>query len=55
MGNAKPFWLQVDSRKLEMLPAPKPLCEIFVCSPEVEGVHLRWRIARGGIRWSTGR
>jgi len=53
-GRAKPFLaFKLDSRKLEMLPAPKPLCEIFVYSPEVEGVHLRFgRIARGGIRWS---
>jgi glutamate dehydrogenase len=44
---------KLDSKRLDMLPAPKPLCEIFVYSPEVEGVHLRFgRIARGGIRWS---
>ena len=30
--------------------------EIFVCSPRVEGVHLRaGPIARGGIRWSDRR
>ena len=30
--------------------------EIWVCSPRVEGVHLRnGRIARGGIRWSDRR
>ena len=53
-GRAKPFLaFKLDSRKLDMLPAPQPLCEIFVYSPEVEGVHLRFgRIARGGIRWS---
>ena len=35
------------------LPAPKPLFEIFVYAPEVEGVHLRFgKVARGGIRWS---
>src|SRR6185503_14652010 len=53
-GNAKPFLaFKLDSRRLDMLPAPKPLCEIFVYSPEVEGVHLRFgRIARGGLRWS---
>jgi glutamate dehydrogenase len=44
---------KLDSKRLELLPAPKPLYEIFVYSPEVEGVHLRFgRIARGGIRWS---
>ncbi len=35
------------------LPEPRPEFEIFVCSPKVEGVHLRGgRIARGGLRWS---
>jgi glutamate dehydrogenase len=42
-----------DSRKLEELPLPRPLYEIFVYSPRVEGVHLRFgKVARGGIRWS---
>ena len=41
------------SRKLDDLPLPRPLCEIFVYSPRVEGVHLRFgKVARGGIRWS---
>src|SRR6185437_4485750 len=53
-GNSKPFLaFKLDSRALDMLPAPKPLYEIFVYSPEVEGVHLRFgKVARGGIRWS---
>ena len=47
------FAFKLDSKRLGMLPAPKPLYEIFVYSPEVEGVHLRFgKIARGGIRWS---
>ena len=38
---------------IAFLPEPRPLYEIFVCSPWVEGVHLRaGRIARGGLRWS---
>jgi glutamate dehydrogenase len=38
---------------IPFLPDPRPLFEIFVCSPKVEGVHLRaGRIARGGLRWS---
>ena len=42
-----------DSSKIPELPLPKPLCEIFVYSPQVEAVHLRGdRVARGGIRWS---
>ena len=35
------------------MPQPSPVYEIFVYSPEMEGIHLRGgRIARGGIRWS---
>lgn len=42
-----------DSGKLDGLPAPRPLYEIFVYSPRVEGVHLRFgKVARGGLRWS---
>src|SRR4029077_5189322 len=41
------------SRKLHGLPLPKPLYEIFVYAPRVEGVHLRFgKVGRGGIRWS---
>jgi len=47
---------KLDSGKLDELPAPRPWREIFVYSPEVEGVHLRFgRIARGGLRWSDRR
>ncbi|PXX97329.1 NAD-glutamate dehydrogenase [Halomonas sp. LBP4] len=35
------------------MPKPRPAFEIFVCSPRVEGVHLRGgKVARGGLRWS---
>ncbi len=48
--------LKLDSQKLDELPAPRPLVEIFVYAPEVEGVHLRFGlVARGGIRWSDRR
>jgi glutamate dehydrogenase len=41
------------SRKLDDMPLPRPLYEIFVYSPRVEGAHLRFgKVARGGIRWS---
>ncbi|MEX0852739.1 MAG: NAD-glutamate dehydrogenase [Bauldia sp.] len=44
---------KLDSAKLEELPEPKPFREIFVHSPRLEGVHLRFgKVARGGIRWS---
>ncbi len=45
--------IKFDSRKLDELPLPRPLYEISVYSPRVEGVHLRFgKVARGGIRWS---
>ncbi len=32
---------------------PRPLFEVFVHSPRVEGLHLRFgHVARGGLRWS---
>ncbi|MCV6589406.1 MAG: NAD-glutamate dehydrogenase [Marinobacterium sp.] len=35
------------------MPLPRPRFEIFVSSPQVEGVHLRGgKVARGGLRWS---
>ena len=40
-------------RQLDLLPQPRPEFEIWVCSPRVEGVHLRFgQVARGGLRWS---
>ncbi|MGV6871661.1 NAD-glutamate dehydrogenase [Pseudochelatococcus sp. B33] len=42
-----------ECAKVEGLPKPAPLYEIFVYSPRVEGVHLRFgKVARGGLRWS---
>ena len=47
---------KVASRELADLPDPKPYREIFVASPVVEGVHLRFGpVARGGLRWSDRR
>jgi glutamate dehydrogenase len=44
---------KLESGSLEMAPHPRPFREIWVYSPRVEGVHLRFApIARGGIRWS---
>jgi glutamate dehydrogenase len=38
------------------LPEPRPAYEIWVYSPSVEGVHLRFgAVARGGLRWSDRR
>ncbi|ESQ85606.1 hypothetical protein AEAC466_00095 [Asticcacaulis sp. AC466] len=45
--------LKIASRELADLPEPKPYREIFIWSPLVEGVHLRFGpVARGGLRWS---
>jgi glutamate dehydrogenase len=47
------FSIKVDSRKVENMPSPKPMFEIYVHSNRLEGIHLRGgRVARGGIRWS---
>ncbi|KAB0266441.1 NAD-glutamate dehydrogenase [Microvirga brassicacearum] len=42
-----------ECAKVDGLPLPKPLYEIFLYSPRVEGVHMRFgKVARGGLRWS---
>ena len=47
---------KLDSAAIPGLPKPLPWREIFVYSPQVEGVHLRaGPVARGGIRWSDRR
>ncbi|MCO4761155.1 MAG: NAD-glutamate dehydrogenase [Myxococcales bacterium] len=38
---------------VELMPDPRPLYEIWVYDPRIEGVHLRGGpVARGGLRWS---
>ena len=45
--------LKLLPRQIPDLPEPRPEFEIFVYSPRMEGVHLRYgRVARGGVRWS---
>ncbi|MFT3970204.1 MAG: NAD-glutamate dehydrogenase [Micropruina sp.] len=47
---------KVHPRELALLPEPRPMFEVFVYSPRVQGVHLRFgRVARGGLRWSDRR
>lgn len=47
------FSFKFSPRKISDIPLPKPMFEIFVYSPRVEGVHLRGgKVARGGLRWS---
>ena len=48
--------IKMDPARLPEVPLPRPKFEVFVYSPEVEGVHLRGGdIARGGLRWSDRR
>ncbi len=56
-GGYKPcLSFKLKSRDIEELPLPRPLYEIFVFSPRVEGIHLRFgMVARGGLRWSDRR
>ncbi|MET4588892.1 NAD-glutamate dehydrogenase [Arthrobacter sp. 754] len=47
---------KLDPSRIEGLPFPRPKFEIWVYSPRVEGVHLRFgKVARGGLRWSDRR
>ncbi len=48
--------LKLEPSAIPELPEPRPKYEIFVYSPRVEGVHLRFgAVARGGLRWSDRR
>ncbi|TFD04388.1 NAD-glutamate dehydrogenase [Cryobacterium sinapicolor] len=53
----KPYLsIKLDPTSIELLPFPRPKYEIWVYSPQVEGVHLRFgKVARGGLRWSDRR
>ncbi|MFB7893593.1 NAD-glutamate dehydrogenase domain-containing protein [Microbacterium sp. NPDC056044] len=56
-GTPKPWVsMKLDGARVPHLPRPHPTAEIWVYSPEVEGVHLRFgAVARGGLRWSDRR
>src|SRR5690348_18371449 len=56
-GGHKPYVsFKFDPSMLPDLPLPRPMFEIWVYSPRVEGVHLRFgKVARGGLRWSDRR
>lgn len=44
---------KIAPAELDLLPEPRPAHEVFVYSPRVQGVHLRFgAVARGGLRWS---
>ncbi|HEV3404616.1 MAG TPA: NAD-glutamate dehydrogenase [Gaiellaceae bacterium] len=53
----KPYLsFKLDPAQIPDLPRPRPLYEVWVYSPRMEGIHLRGgRVARGGIRWSDRR
>lgn len=57
LGQPKPYIsFKVRPDAIPDLPEPRPKFEIFVYSPRVEGVHLRFgAVARGGLRWSDRR
>ena len=47
---------KLDPHRVDGLPEPRPEFEIWVYSPRLEGVHLRFGlVARGGLRWSDRR
>src|SRR5882672_10452916 len=56
-GGPKPYLaFKLDSHRIEELPLPRPLYEIFVYRPRVEAIHLRGgKVAGGGIRLSDRR
>jgi glutamate dehydrogenase len=55
--HSKPYIsFKLEPSAIPELPEPRPKYEIFVYSPRVEGVHLRFgAVARGGLRWSDRR
>ncbi|MGY1615976.1 NAD-glutamate dehydrogenase [Geodermatophilus sp. SYSU D00691] len=51
-----PLALKLDPSQVPDLPEPRPWREVWVSSPRVMGVHLRFgAVARGGLRWSDRR
>lgn len=48
--------LKLTPATIDAAPRPRPAHEVWVYSPKVEGVHLRFaKVARGGLRWSDRR
>ncbi|WP_258372912.1 NAD-glutamate dehydrogenase, partial [Modestobacter versicolor] len=51
-----PLAIKLDPHAVPDLPEPRPAREVWVSSPRVMGVHLRFgAVARGGLRWSDRR
>ena len=53
-GDGKSYFsFKLMPSEIPDVPRPVPLFEVYVYSPQVEGVHLRGgKVARGGLRWS---
>ncbi|WP_432513669.1 NAD-glutamate dehydrogenase [Kineococcus sp. SYSU DK001] len=56
-GQPHPYLsFKLAPRLVAGMPEPAPHAEVWVYSPRVEGVHLRFgEVARGGLRWSDRR
>src|SRR3954447_20163923 len=51
-----PLAIKLDPSQVPDVPEPRPAREVWVSSPRVMGVHLRFgAVARGGLRWSDRR
>ncbi|MBW8766703.1 MAG: NAD-glutamate dehydrogenase, partial [Geodermatophilales bacterium] len=51
-----PLALKLDPSGVPDVPEPRPAREVWVSTPRVMGVHLRFgAVARGGLRWSDRR
>ena len=57
IGGFRPYLaFKLHPQTILQAPEPRPAFEIFICSPRLEAVHLRFGlIARGGLRWSDRR
>ena len=55
-GDAGSIAFKFDPKAIADVPQPRPRFEVWMYSPRVEGVHLRFgSVARGGLRWSDRR
>jgi glutamate dehydrogenase len=51
-----PLAIKLNPAAVPDLPEPRPAHEVWVSSPRVMGIHLRFgKVARGGLRWSDRR
>ncbi len=52
-GRAPYLVVKLTPESVPAIPVPRPKFEMFVYSPRLEAVHLRFgHVARGGLRWS---